>query len=87
MCRFDVPFHLIAYPASALQTSLRSHLVSLLHPCPSLVLENLYRHCLDCLLAEVRKGRASHGTRLVIQLVREARPEVCTAASERVRAQ
>jgi hypothetical protein len=72
------------YPASVLNASLRGKLVSYLCDCPSLTLEGLFRHCLTCMLGEVRRGVSSHGTRLVIQLIREAKPEVSTAVSETI---
>ena len=74
-----------AYPASVLGSTVRSYIISLLRFCPSLILENLHRDCIDCLSGEVKGGRPSYGTRIVIQLLRESRPEVCSAASERVR--
>ena len=80
-----VPFHYLAYPATLLGSSVRSYIISLLRICPSLALENLYRDCIDCLLGEVKGGRPSYGTRMVIQLLRESRPELCSAANERVR--
>ena len=74
-----------AYPASALPSSLRTQLMSSLRSCSTLALESLYRHCLDSMLSEVKGGVSSMGSRIVIQLLRETNPQICTAATEKIR--
>ena len=79
------PFPFIGYPLSALDSTVQDTLLSAVGACPSLAQEGMFRHCIDCLLGEVRAELPTYGTRVMLQALAECNPTVCSEATERVR--
>lgn len=53
--------------------------------CPSMALEGAYRLAVDAMLAEVKAGASSFGSRLMLKAIVETEGgEVCAAVVERV---
>ena len=79
------PFPFTGYPLSALDSTVQDTLLSAVGACPSLAQEGMFRHCIDCLLGEVRAELPTYGTRVMLQALAECNPTVCSEATERVR--
>ena len=79
------PSPFTGYPLSALDSTVQDTLFSAVGACPSLAQEGMFRHCIDCLLGEVRAELPTYGTRVVLQALAECNPTVCSEATERVR--
>lgn len=72
------------YPLIALSVPCQEPLLSVIHSSPTLAQEAIFRHCLDTLLTEVRGGQPSYGTRVILQLLINCKPNTCIECTQKV---
>ena len=73
------------YPLTALSAACQEPLLAIIHSCPPLAQEAIFRYSVDQLLSEVKAELPSYGTRIILQLLMQCRPDTCTECTQKVR--